>query len=106
VRAGFQGHIPSNYSGRSDDMGFLGRNRRTDESAPKIAGSVNNQGHFQFDEKCFRCLGWGHQRRFCRNSVCCHVCYNYGHISRSCVARKKVKIYCKRISSAPPSSGQ
>jgi hypothetical protein len=106
VRAGFQGHISGNYSSQSDERGFLGRNRRTDESAPKIAGSVNNQGHFQLDGKCFRCLGWGKQRRFCRNSVCCRVCYNYGHISCSCVAWRKVKIYRKKLSPTPPSLGQ
>jgi hypothetical protein len=103
---GFQGHISANFAGKSVGRDFLGRNSRLDESAPRIAGLVNNQRHFHFHGKCFLCLGWGHQRRFCRNSIRCHVCYNYGHISCSCVAQKKVKFYRKKILSARPSLGQ
>jgi hypothetical protein len=56
---------------------------------------------------CFCCLGWGHQKRFCRYSVRWHVSYNYGHISRDCVTRRKAKICRRKISNAaPPSSGQ
>jgi hypothetical protein len=43
---GFQGHISSNYSGKSDDRDFLSWNHMMDESGPRIAGSVNNTFSF------------------------------------------------------------
>ena len=44
------------------------------------------------DGLCRRCLGPGHSRKECTNLVRCLLCYNYGHISQSCLS----KIHAKR----------
>ena len=36
---------------------------------------------------CSHCLGLGHTRKECSNSVRCKICFNYGHVSFRCLAK-------------------
>jgi hypothetical protein len=46
-----------------------------------------------FSGSCFKCLGWDHFRATCSSQIRCKSCFNYGHISRNCFARRKEKTY-------------
>jgi hypothetical protein len=39
----------------------------------------------------YKCLGWGHSRATCSSLIHCKYCFNYGHISRNCFARRRKK---------------
>jgi hypothetical protein len=59
-----QGANSVNHSSNIDGRGFLGRDHWDAASAPKISDQLRKQdlqSSNQFDGKCFRCLGWGHQ---------------------------------------------
>lgn len=40
---------------------------------------------------CFKCLGPGHTRKACTQSVRCICCFNYGHTSLFCLSRNRAQ---------------
>jgi hypothetical protein len=40
-------------------------------------------------QRCVRCLAWGHLRPACRSSIRCLQCFNYGHTKKWCLSRVK-----------------
>lgn len=48
-------------------------------------------GQLEISPVYTRCLGLGHDRKICKQSVRCNVCFNYGHIFFQCLSKKRVQ---------------
>ena len=42
---------------------------------------------------CSRCLGLGHTRKLCKGSIRCKSCFNYGHLSYTCLSKGRQRHY-------------
>lgn len=47
---------------------------------------------------CSRCLGPGHSTKECGNLVRCRTCYNYGHMSVSCLSKSRHTLKFRPVS--------
>lgn len=66
----------------------LNSNLQTSPKGPRNLESPS-LGSTRLPPLCSRCLGPGHSRKDCGNMVRCRTCFNYGHISVSCLSKSR-----------------